>query len=512
MAKIFISYRRDDSQYQADKLHAALKPHVANPRTDIFIDVDNIPLGVDFATHLEGKVGECEVLLALIGDEWLNIRDPATGRRRLDDPKDFVRIEIAAALQRGIPVVPVLFDGASIPPAEDLPEDLKPLARRNGLPVTRASFDSDMLRLVNGLPIDLPGKRKAKAPSDSKPGKSYAGLILGGLVVAGVGLGGLLIDPLGWFIEEEEVPRVETPAETAVTEPFAELIDPDIPGAAPDFSSVAERTAGKEPRAAEPIGDYKPGDVFSDCAGCPSMIVVPAGTFTMGSPPTENGRSEHEGPQRTVTIGSDFAVGRYEVTWAEWDACVADGGCSSAGPDGAGGDEGWGKGERPVINVSWDDAQAYVSWLSRKTGKTYRLLSEAEWEYAARAGTSRAYWWGSSASHEYANYGSDECCSGLATGRDQWENTAPVGSFPANGFGLYDMHGNVWEWTQDCWNDSYSGAPKNGSAWTSGNCSRPVVRGGSWYFNPQILRSADRFSIDTWTRDKGCGFRVARTL
>ncbi|MEM8920512.1 MAG: formylglycine-generating enzyme family protein, partial [Pseudomonadota bacterium] len=175
-------------------------------------------------------------------------------------------------------------------------------------------------------------------------------------------------------------------------------------------------------------------------------------------------------------------------------------------------DEGWGRGSRPVINVDWNDAQAYVRWLSRKTGKTYRLLSEAEWEYSARAGTTTAYWWGDRASHDYANYGKDQCCSGLASGRDEWVNTAPVGRFPANAFGLYDMHGNVWEWTQDCWNGSYSGAPTNGSAWISGDCSRRVLRGGSWYLYPRLLRSASRFRSTTSVPSYVVGFRVARTL
>lgn len=161
MAKIFISYRRDDSQYQADKLHGALKPYVANPQADIFIDIDNIPLGLDFADYIDGKVGQAEILLALIGHNWLNARDPKTGRRRLDDPKDFVCLEIASALRRGIPVVPVLFDGAPVPDAAQLPDDLKPLARRNGIPVNRASFDADVARLVRGLPVDLKGKRAA---------------------------------------------------------------------------------------------------------------------------------------------------------------------------------------------------------------------------------------------------------------------------------------------------------------------------------------------------------------
>ncbi len=151
MAKIFISYRREDSQHAVDRLHAGLKPHVADPDRDIFIDVDNIPLGVDFVVHLDSKVGECEILLAVIGTDWLSIKNPATGERRIDSPKDFVRIEIAAALKRGIPVVPVLLDGAPVPAEQDLPDDLKALATRHGTQISRMSFDGDVIRLARGL-------------------------------------------------------------------------------------------------------------------------------------------------------------------------------------------------------------------------------------------------------------------------------------------------------------------------------------------------------------------------
>jgi formylglycine-generating enzyme required for sulfatase activity len=247
-------------------------------------------------------------------------------------------------------------------------------------------------------------------------------------------------------------------------------------------------------------------DAFISGSGLsPLMVVIPAGSFTMGSPSTETGRYDNEDPQRTVTIGSDFAVGRYEVTWVQYSACVSDGACPAAA------DDGFGKGNRPVTYVDWEAARKYESWLSGKTGETYRLLSESEWEYAARAGTSSAYWWGSSASHEYANYGADECCSGLASGRDQWESTSPAGSFPANAFGLYDMHGNVWEWTQDCWNSTYYGAPADGAPWTSGDCSVRVLRGGSWFNFPQFLRSANRIRDNSSGRFDSVGFRVART-
>jgi len=203
---------------------------------------------------------------------------------------------------------------------------------------------------------------------------------------------------------------------------------------------------------------------------------------------------------RRVRIDYRFAVGVYEVTFAEWYACVDAGGCGNYIPD----DRGWGRGNRPVIYVNWEDAQSYVSWLSDRTGKTYRLLSESEWEYVARAGTETAYSWGDSIGVNRAK------CDGC--GNRYRYMTAPVGSFEANAWGVYDMHGNVWEWVQDCWNDNYAEAPADGSAWESGNCSVRVLRGGSWTAFPWELRSANRGSLRSVFRNHSYGFRVARSF
>ena len=243
------------------------------------------------------------------------------------------------------------------------------------------------------------------------------------------------------------------------------------------------------------------GAVFRDCPDCPEMVAVPAGSFMMGSPSSEEDRNSDEGPVHRVAFAASFAVGVHEVTFAEWDACVSAGGCGGYRPD----DAGWGRGSRPVVNVSWEDAQSYAGWLSRATGEDYRLLSESEWEYAARAGTSTRYWWGDDIGRGRAN------CDGCGSRWDD-ESTAPVGSFAANAFGLHDVHGNVWEWTQDCWNASYDGAPGDGRAWESGNCSHRVLRGGSWYYDPRLLRAANRYWDDTGSRYDYIGFRVARTL
>ena len=246
---------------------------------------------------------------------------------------------------------------------------------------------------------------------------------------------------------------------------------------------------------------------FRDCPECPEMAPVPAGSFMMGSPTHEAERGDDEGPRRRVTIPKPFAVGKYEVTFAEWDACAAAGGCGGRRP----GDEGWGRGRQPVINVSWDDAKAYVAWLSKKTGKIYRLLSEAEWEYAARAGTTTPFHFGSTISASQANYDGNHTYGGGSKGVSR-EKTMPVGSFPANPFGLHDAHGNVLEWVEDCWNANYQGAPTDASAWINRNCTKRVLRGGAWFNSPENLRSANRNRSRIDVRYHYIGFRVARTI
>jgi formylglycine-generating enzyme required for sulfatase activity len=266
------------------------------------------------------------------------------------------------------------------------------------------------------------------------------------------------------------------------------------------------RVANVDPYVLKPEAEraLKPREPFTECTNakdCPEMVVVPAGEFMMGSPREEAGHISSEEPQHTVVFAKPFAVSKFVVTFDQWDACVEAGGCTWKAPD-----SGWGRGTKPVINVSWDDARQYVAWFSRMTGKTYRLLTEAEFEYAARAGTQNAYSWGDEIGNGNAN------CVGCGS---KWGSveTSPVDSFKPNAFGLYDMHGNVWEWTEDCFHDNYKGAPQDGSAWTADtDCTRRVVRGGSWVNAPQNLRSAIRGRNTTDDRYLYLGFRVGRTL
>ncbi len=249
-------------------------------------------------------------------------------------------------------------------------------------------------------------------------------------------------------------------------------------------------------------------ETFQDCPGpCPTMVPVPAGSAVIGSDDGEAAReglsaaqAAREQPRHRVTIAHAFAVSQDPITFAQWDACLAAGGCAGYQPT----DLGWGRGRRPVIGVSWSDAQAYVAWLSQRTGQRYRLLSEAEFEYAARAGTTTARYWGDAAGTGHAN------CRSCGA---RWDRgTAPAGSFPPNPWGLRDMLGNAFTWTEDCWAPDHAGAPADGSARRGGDCSRRVVRGGGWHSTPVALRAAYRWGETAGGRFNNIGFRVARAL
>ncbi len=276
-------------------------------------------------------------------------------------------------------------------------------------------------------------------------------------------------------------------------------------------ASQAKAPATLAPLASRPPGvlsaaeeqALKPKDVFRECVDCPAMVVLPAGTFTMGSPDNEPGRFPDEGPQHDVRIAKPFAVGKFDVTKDEFAAFVRetnyDAGADWKNPGFTQTDS------DPVVDVSWNDAKAYVAWLSKPTGVTYRLLSESEWEYSARAGTTTAYFWGASVGKNNAN------CDGCGSRWDD-KQTSPAGSFAPNAFGLYDMSGNAWQWVEDCYRDSYQAAPSDGSPMVSGECGQRVLRGGSWDDVPGYLRAANRLRGNPDNRNGITGFRVARTL
>ena len=292
----------------------------------------------------------------------------------------------------------------------------------------------------------------------------------------------------------------------------------------------------------------RPGERLRDCPNCPEMMVVPAGTFVMGSPDAEAGRFKDEGPQHSVTISRPFAIGIYPVTLTEYrrfavasghainDECrvlrgqrlVSTAGKNWLWPDFLQTDQ------DPVVCVTWDDAHAYIDWLNGQvkqnptaagaSGRSgpYRLPSEAEWEYAARAGTTTPFYWGMTMRRSDANYGLDDVpvvdgklvFKPMAQGADRWKYTSPVGAFPANPFGLYDMAGNAWQFVEDCWHPDYLGAPNDGSARTDGKCDERIVRGGSWLKPPAGERPAKRgeAKVDDLYGNHEIGFRVVRDL
>jgi formylglycine-generating enzyme required for sulfatase activity len=397
---------------------------------------------------------------------WMSIQDG-------DDPEEFESYlerypngHFAALARKRLSAMTAARVAASPPsPAPSAPEPVRaPLA-----PAPEPLFRTP----PQAAPRVDPFQKKAAPPRKKSSGPMP--LVIGGVAAVAIAAAAFVL-----------VPGILTPA--APGEPIQQASGPlEAPPAL--VSAVATdapvQTAGAP---AEPAAPQPPvaSATFRDCDECPELMRLPGGVFAMGSPATEAGHRAWEGPQRDVTI-APLAIGIREVTFGEWEACVAAGGCGNYTPT----DRGWGRGARPVIMVSWNDAQGYVGWLSKKTGKSYRLPTEAEWEYAARGGTRTAYWWGDR----------------FETARAPTGKTAEVGSGEANGFGLHDVTGNVAEWVEDCYVNSFAAAPRDGSAVVSGNCQR-VIRGGGWRANASDLRIANRSRLAPTTRDAAIGFRV----
>ncbi len=279
-------------------------------------------------------------------------------------------------------------------------------------------------------------------------------------------------------------------------------------GLMPQFTEVSTlmRTAAF---AAASVGSDVSLRTFKDCASCPDMVAIPAGTFLMGSPAGEAERKSGEGPQWQASVGL-FAASAKEVTWAELDACIAAGGCSGNGAHAGTRSDQWQQGALPVINITWPEAMNYVRWLNTQVdGEPYRLLSEAEWEYAARAGTTTPFNTGEALSDTQANFNASRSYGGSAKGG--WpRRPMPAGYYPPNAFGLYEMHGNVSEWTADCWFSDYTGRMGQATVQDKTGCRSRVVRGGTWEKVPSYVRSAFRDSYPDTGRSDGIGFRVAR--
>jgi len=507
VSRIFISYRRKDSDIWADRLAQEVRQHFPG---QVFMDIREIGPGLPWRQVLEEALGDCGALLVVIGPEWLNAKDDM-GRRRLEDPHDTLRREVTEALKRGVRVFPLLVSGAEMPSAESLPGDLKNLADLQAHQLTVPHWPEDVAKLIAilkqipemsgtgpqreaGRPAPSPEPRTVKparatasakardvaqgrqtSTSVTSPGRGWwkvGSLVFGGLL--------LLLVALWISTRPQHEPQV--------------VSSPPIPEASVrDASPEAPAVSG---------APYQAGESFTDCHGCPEMVVLPARRYRMGSPPGARG-TESEEPAHAVAIAQSFAVGKYEVTRGQFSNFVRetryqiDSGCWRRMTLAAGAPE------YPVVCASWHDAKQYTEWLSQKTGQRYRLLTEAEWEYAARAGSTALRFWG------------DEDDKACEFANVQWcgaTELKKVGQFKPNAFGLYDLLGNASEWVEDCWHDNYVGAPADGSAWVTGDCGWRVIRGGGFDLEASLVRSAARSYGGADNRITGLGFRVARNL
>jgi formylglycine-generating enzyme required for sulfatase activity len=479
--RIFISYRRDDAADAAARVAERLAARFG--RGSVLMDVNILRPGQRFDRRLEEALAVCDVLIAVIGARWMELLKARERLKAETDEPDYVLEEIGAALRRGIVVIPVRVgrDGQmpTLPRRSELPEDIRDLVLHEKHDVAHERFDRDLAELADAI-VEV---RRAPQPLRGPMRWHWSAAGIG--IIGSAAMLALYLWP------------APTATRVAVAPSHRSVVLPA--GRAPAPLTVEEEHAlGRD--------NIHKGMRFRECAVCPEMVVVPSGSFTMGSPPEEEGRSESEGPQVRVTFARPFAVGRFEVTFAEWDACVTERGCSHRPSDD------WGRGRQPVMRISWDDiTRQYLPWLSRRTGKTYRLLTEAEWEYVARAGTTTPFWWGASITTSQANYYGEATYGGGPTGEYRGK-TVPVNSFAPNPWGLYNVHGNVWEWVQDCWNDNHSAASPDGFVRADGDCSHRVLRGGSWYGYPRVLRAAYRISLASAFRYDFWGFRVARSL
>lgn len=618
-SKIFINYRRGDASADARSVYQSLEPRYGAKR--VFMDVDSIQRGRDFREALESQLEKTSVMLVLIGQRWLDFSGP-DGGRRLDDPADYVRIEIAQALRDGIPVIPVLLNDTPSPNAEELPEDISALAFRQAAMLRHVSFRSDIEELKKAVNAALSTAKGAGAS-----GALGLPAVLGGMAVVGLVLGWVTANHLFLTAADEEVAvgaaasieggaaahngeatqrlqqreiqsglaalgfysltvdgewgsaskaalqrfqrqagmeangepseqvleslrlaaeertreaalhraiRVELTrlgdyvgpldggwdalSSRALTS-FARREGLELDGAPSEAILTTLRKAEKPPSFSQRLSSLAQGEALKECDVCPAMVAIPGGEFSMGSPPGEAGRDLDEGPQLTVHVAT-FALGKYETTIGEWEACATDGYCSAASIE-LSDVEAAERAKYPVFSVSWFDivgrdgggVRGFVAWLNSKVeGAPYRLPSEAEWEYAARAGGGGPFWWGAAISPDQANYNGAQVYAG--GGHRGVFRGAPVSveMFNPNDFGLFHVHGNVWEWVADCWSDDYASAPDDGSPRLSGVCTLSPLRGGSWAENPRYLRSAQRLGEDKSVRDSRYGFRIARTL
>jgi len=520
MSTVFISYRRENTAGEARALFNDLIARLGE--NSVFMDVDSIALGRDFRSVLQETTASCDLMLVLIGRNWVEAKDEG-GRIRLQNPADYVRLEIDAALKRDIAVTPVLVQGAGMPAAEDLPAEIRDLAYRNGFELSHSRWESDVGEMVRRLDLDGPGGGRQVKP-----------VALEQSVLAPSGSRGISATPavpqakaqrelFGWRVRPTRRQTIGIAA-LAVAGTGVAIAAPSIRRL---LSRPALRTISFDAASVDERGMRNPREkysaaIFTEALGLGAgldMVSIPAGSFTMGAPADEPERRPNEGPQHHVTLAA-FFIGASPVSQAQWAAVI------SAHPDRIhlelDPSPSFFKGiDLPVESISWSQAEEFCLRLAAITGQPYRLPSEAEWEYACRAGTTTSFNVGPTITAELANYcgtGGAVCGDngGKSVASDVYNDvqyssgaygqgpvgvfrgtTTRPGTFPPNRFGLYDMHGNVWEYCLDKWADSYADAPLDGTPYTSGpRDSQRVLRGGSWSHNPAICRSAYRDSID----------------
>ena len=577
MPKYIVCHRPEDSRY-ADLLRAFAGDRGRTACEIVGIDSRSAPGGPGLVDDVRQRLIGCDAVLALIGPSWADERDQVCDRPASFDQDNAVHCVIEAALAIGIPVIPVLVAGGSLPRADAIPPQLHPLRYRKASVLRDAKYKTDIRRLLARLTPRRLGRRVVRREQlwqTGQPPSTNPTLPL--ILAAAAGVGAIsIVKPAPQPLQPVQVAEIETVSLEMVPVPVPDVSAADdaytveagetltfnpehndahgqqgllklatingksigvgdvvelaqggtlkitdkvlefVPGPSGDDEAFTYTIADRDGRSAQARVTIRvsssqaaptegPGRTFRDCPACPEMVVLPGGAFLMGSPPDETGRYDDEGPQRRVQIKS-FAAGKHEVTWAEYDVCVSAGACSPPR------DDGFGKGGRPVTHVSWDDVQVYARWLSASTGMPYRLFSEAEWEYAARAGTETAFSVGRTIAASEANFDARKVYLDGEPGEHR-AGTLPVGFFPRNAFGLYDMHGNVLEWIEDCYAPDYSaGQPSNGEPYSPPTCAYRLARGGSWFNEPALLRSALRAGELATNRFNNLGFRIARDV
>jgi formylglycine-generating enzyme required for sulfatase activity len=501
--KVFISYSRKDSSDVADELVAGLELAGFAP----FLDRHDIAAGEDWETRLGGLIQEADTVVYVISPEAVKSERCAW--------------EVDKTLALSKRLVPVIFKPVQ---ETDIPQRLR---RLQFIPFdTGWGMTRSLAQLANELRQDIDWIREHTRLGElaarwQARGKSEALLLRGDeLDTAKAWVGARkpgvpeITEMQRALIESSDAANALRIAVTKATQRRNRLIQSFagvlllgfLLGLAWSNQAYLKARAvllweKLRPRvlSAEDEHALKEGQKFQECADCPEMVVLPPGEFVMGSDKNEKGHQINEEPQHRVWIEKRFAVSRFEITFEQWDMCFTLHGCTNRPSD-----QNWGRDMQPVINVNWNEAKEYVAWLSKRTGKSYRLLSEAEWEYAARAGSDKAYSWGNEVGRNNAN---------CKTCGSKWDDrsTAPVGSFEANAYGLYNMHGNVFEWTSDCVHNDYNGAPTNGVSWeVGGDCDRHFVRGGGLDVGSEHLRSAERWILNWHYSSRDVGFRVAR--